>query len=683
MVGEHKPRQVTSCDCGVPAIAHRPSHNPKAWPVCSCGARAENHRVKHTYHDTPKGTCEVCNLPQRQHLARGGKRAHAGYKIDFVGLDGEGLGRKPHRYVMLCAAAIDGRKWAIEDAKGLKSYDCLKWLCDTLDQCRVFAYGFGYDITCIIRDLPDSLIYDLLRPQRRYIRGKLRPIKWRGFCINWLQGKLTITYQKKRVVIWDILKFYQQTFVKTLEDWGIDIGEIAEMKEKRSRFKTADMPRMKTYCHDECQKTAVIAQKLLQAHSNAGLTLRSYYGPGSTASVALGLMKVKDFMKDPPRDMLEPIACAFFGGRFEHSDMGIVRPVYAYDISSAYPYHAYSLPCLKHGKWRYVKKPSNRELHDCTTALVRYEYEGSSRDVWAPFPHRDAKGNICYPYRGHGWTWLPEYESARGMGNLVALGAWVYHTECNCRPLERIAEYYRRRSELGKDARGKVLKLAINSIYGKLAQSRGVNPPYQNWIWAGLITSGTRAQVIRALRTAKHPRDIVAIATDGIFSRKRLHLEKPIDTGTSDLAKPLGGWEEKEHPEGILFLKPGIYLTLDDRKPKEGDEPLTIKARGIGRKTMTEQRKRIVRAWQRGSREYQVKVERFYGAKSSISLRRRSERFGQWGEMTINVHFECPNRTEDMGLFEREVMSTPYNASLVSPEALQARLHRDIAYEQP
>jgi len=286
------------------------------------------------------------------------------------------------------------------------------------------------------------------------------------------------------------------------------------------------------------------------------------------------------------------------------------------------------------------------------------------------------------------------------------LEAWVYKTKCKHRPFADIATYYRRRYELGKDAAGIVLKLAANSVYGKLAQSKGINPKFQCWPWAGLITSGTRAQLLRLVALAPKPTDILAIATDGVYSRVKLKCPKPIDTGTFDLSKPLGGWEEKHYPDGMLFVKPGIYCSLagldheflparypflvggkDDTctqcgEPKDmhGD----VRARGIGRKSLTSARQELIDTWNRGERSFAIKVDRFYGAKTCIGPKlKRSPRYGQWERMTINIAFACPNRSESMGLLAREEESVPYSPVHMTPEKKEAILFEAIEFEQP
>lgn len=704
----HSPRGFPLCLCGEQAQYHRPSHNPSAFPICKCGALATRHRVKHAFKlagglqmpGHPKGqrahggslTLEaldsshlgpvcVCGLSQASHLKPTPKGE---YRIPFVGIDGEGVGRRPHKYILLCAATEDGRHWELENLNGLHTEPILNWVLETLDRCRVFSFAFGYDITMMLRDLPNRALYRLMRPSLRYgnTQGdgtyrRLNPVTWRGFSLNWLQGQLTVAKGDKRVVIWDIYKFFQSSFVTAITRWGISTEAIEHMKAQRSRFRARDIAKIRDYCLTECRQIATLSRKLIETHKSCGLTLTTYYGPGSTASVAIAKMGALDYCKAPREAMREAIASAFFGGRFEHSMMGPVKEVYGYDISSAYPYQLYQLPCLRHGRWTHVTSNVAGAINSCTTALVHYRYRLPSDSVWAAYPHRSSDGSICYPFRSEGWAWLPEIRAAQlaGMGATSLVEAWVYCTECQCHPFAEIATYYRRRVELGKDAAGIVLKLAVNSVYGKLAQSKGPHPKYQSWIWAGLVTSGTRAQLLTAIAAAGDPSDIIGVATDGVYSRTKLDLPRPVDTGTYDLPKPLGGWEETYYPDGMLFIKPGIYLSM-------GAE--TVRARGIGRKAVIASKDELLAAWERGDKQITITVDRFHGAKTSISSKlRRSERFGQWSRMPIRVAFACPNRGPDMSLLERKGMSVPYERSMLDVEKYLAIQSDAIAYEQP
>jgi hypothetical protein len=680
---DHIPRG-TLCDCGTLAIEHRPKHTPRAWPICDCGAEACRHRVKHI----PKGDpCTVCGLAKANHLTRSPREIasrKSEYCYSYVGIDGEGIGRGPHRYVLLAAATENGRTWYTEASSGLSTKQCLDFILQ-LPNCRLFAFSFGYDLTKILQDVDNETLYRLIRPSLRYRSGAARargpkPVRWREYTLNYLNGKFLVKRDSTRRVIWDIYKFYQSSFVTALERWAVGETEfIAAMKKRRGQFKLEELDSIRRYCFTECTYLAQLAKKLIETHSKVGLKLTSYYGPGSTASIAMRKMGIRELRGKQPQAMQEPIACAFFGGRFEHSVMGPINSkVYSYDISSAYPYHLYGLPCLVCGRWVFTTSVSN--LKKARTALIHYSFEASKSLSWAPFPLRDMHGDIHYPYRSEGWVWYSEYLAAtRHFKGVKFIAAWVYYTDCDCRPFADVARYYRDRISVGKDAAGIVIKLAINSIYGKLAQSTGLAPPYQSWLWAGMVTAGTRAQILDLMHS-RNRSDVLAIATDGIYAKRKLRPDRPIDTGTFDLSKPLGGWEEKEYPDGMFFVKPGIYFPL-----KTDLEPEHLRARGIGRKTLLDNRQRIIEAYERGDKIIKLpNVDRFHGLKTCISrTRKRSPRFGEWQANPIKLSFDCPNRNPDMSLRAATHASYPYSKSMLSRDKLQALISEAAEFEQP
>jgi hypothetical protein len=261
--------------------------------------------------------------------------------------------------------------------------------------------------------------------------------------------------------------------------------------------------------------------------------------------------------------------------------------------------------------------------------------------------------------------------------------AWLYHTDCSCQPFKEVPRYYLERLKLGKDAKGLVLKLGLNSIYGKLAQSKGLNPPFQNWVWAGNITSGCRGQLISALTD-----DIIMLATDGVFSRSPLKLAAPKDTGTSSASKPLGGWEEKVYDRGMFVMRPGIYFPLD---PTD-DELKSVKARGLGKAVLYTQWRRMVEAWEKKEPILTIEgITRFCGAKSSISKAiNRSENYGEWVPYSIDVTFNPHPKRESirpdnsLTLWENlDWESIPYSAALESPEAKALKMLEVLADEQP
>src|SRR6185436_17880224 len=243
--------------------------------------------------------------------------------------------------------------------------------------------------------------------------------------------------------------------------------------------------------------------------------------------------------------------------------------------------------------------PGHIAIDQANLALVRWQLHPTDhRYAWGPFPVRASDGTIAFPKSAlGGWCWKDEYLTASKIWhNVSCTDAWLYHTDCDCQPFKDIPHYYRERCRIGSDGAGIVFKLGPNAVYGKLAQSKGFNPPFQCWIWAGNITSGCRAQLLSAFLTkGLDPWDILMFATDGIFSRVPLTLPEPKDTGTINTGKPLGSWEHKEFRSGVFCVRPGIYFPMNPTESQLKE----VRARGLGKKVLYEQWPRIIEQYEK------------------------------------------------------------------------------------
>lgn len=620
----------------------------------------------------------------------------------FWGIDGEGKGRKPHRYTLLAASDETGRlQRYVEDENGLDTVTCLDFLLSlTQSKVRYFTYSFTYDLTKILRDVDNETIYRLLRPETRTnSKGKIDAIYWGEYRLNLIGQKLTISKGKRKVVIWDCWRFFGGKFTSALKQWkiNVDVDSIEALKEKRGEFEEVSPIAIRRYCLSECTALAQLMRKVDNAHIKADIPLTSYHGAGSTASVLLNQMGIKQLRDPGPAKMQEAIASAFFGGRFEIQRAGsVTKKVYSYDISSAYPYQLTFLPCLIHSRWTHTKKLA--DVEKATAACVRYQLGESRIELpWGPFPFRQKDGTIIFPIEGGtGWVWRDEFlQGARLFPNVEFREAWVLRQRCDCQPFARIPEIYRERLRIGKEGPGIVLKLGPNSVYGKLAQSIGLNPPYQSWIWAGMVTSGCRAQLLEIMGLHSDWLNMLMTATDGIYSTEEIDLPIPKDTGTSDLGKPLGGWETDELDDGVFIARPGVYFPLG-MPDNPSDEELAgliaeVKGRGVGKKTILKQWRRVVTAFERGEHMVSINaVERFCGAKTCVypfrNTFKRSPDYGEWKTRDVQLSFDpSPKRQADWGAWRipLNAVSQPYRTDTVSPEAAELKRASLEADEQP
>jgi hypothetical protein len=208
---------------------------------------------------------------------------------------------------------------------------------------------------------------------------------------------------------------------------------------------------------------------------------------------------------------------------------------------------------------------------------------GTDRYVGALL-HRTREGRVARPQKTSGWYWEHEVVAAKAAGcvDTFDVDEWVQYDPCDCPPpFAEIANLYQERLEVGKDSsHGKAYKLIYNSSYGKMAQSVG-NPVFSNPIYASLITTGCRTQILNAIAT--HPQKtngVLMVATDGVYFKTKhpsLHVDK----------SELGAWGMKEKRNLTLFI-PGVYWDDESRKRvKAGKEP-ELKSRGIARKDLAD-----------------------------------------------------------------------------------------------
>jgi hypothetical protein len=723
-------------------------------------------KIDHTFKGNEQ-YCEQCKAPRNMHRGKHAyvRRPKDTIPITFVGIDGEGttdhFGPWPgkHRYTMLCAADEFGRKYSVKNPKGLTTQECFKFILALPHKnTKIFAYSFGYDLTKILENVDDATLYKLVRPElRRRVQKNGQkvqvpvycPPSKPKYCLDWMNGRFAIkklegieivadqnTGQPITAFKWsqaniihDVWKFFQGKFTAALEDWRVPdnvskderkviLDRMREMKDQRSNFDQLTEEEIEEYCFGECRYMANLARKLTEAHIKAGIPLKNYFGAGSSAEAMMLVMKIKDHVKqaradNPTPDSVEYVQrCAFFGGRFEIGRIGPVHgEIFNYDISSAYPFQLTFLPCLIHGRWEHTT--DRKAIEGCRTAIVHYTLgEPTIKRPWAPFPFRLKNGSIAFPETsGGGWVWREEYLAGEKLFENVGFQeAWLYHCDCDCQPFKDIPKYYSYRIFIGKEGPGIVVKLGVNSNYGKTAQTIGGEPgTFHSWMWAGLITSGCRAQVLESMALHKNLDNLLMVATDGIASLEQLKLPKPRDTGTDwlpcpdpdpkDVAeapelfrkegsqwlvnKPLGGWEEKIIRNGMFLARPGIYFPLNPTKA----DIKRIRARGLGRAAVWNNWEKIVEAFndkQPGIRIQNLSL--FHGIKTSITRSgkpgeykyNRSDEYGRWSTRPIDMTFSPmpkrePKILEGGRLALRRLdnlESAPYDKGILSPEAI-------------
>lgn len=437
----------------------------------------------------------------------------------------------------------------------LRSVPCLEFLLGLPAEHTLVGYGLSYDVEHWLKDLPDKKMLELAEKNATW---------WRRYRIHYIPNKVfsiskysKSTKEKKPErlatrTVYDIHGFFQGPFAEAIRKWEVgtepEYQFIERMKKGRSEFGDIT-PETLAYNHMEGKHGVRLFKRVREEYTKLGLRIPRPVGAGSVATAMFRKHGISRY--DPPFQPIptEVMLQAYIGGRFDIARIGLHNTAYEYDINSAYPHIARTLPCLAHSRFEWTQNYF-RDKHSLW--LVRWR---DNENRWSPFPYRLGGGkHIRYLSSGMGYYFGDEVASALQLdSDIDIVGGYKLICECDERPFEWLESYYSERQimKANHDFGEIVVKLGCNSVYGKLAQTKGTTPRYQNLIWAGMITSGTRAMLMSAV--SQNPEAVFKLATDAVFSSVPLELP---------CGPELGQWKLTEISD-LLVLGNGIYRSRD------------------------------------------------------------------------------------------------------------------------
>jgi DNA polymerase type B, organellar and viral len=459
------------------------------------------------------------------------------------------------------------------------------------------------------------------KPRKNIVLYKLRnPDRWWKL----IKGHKVPDYVE-RIEIFDVVGFFQSSLLKAIETFPgvVTPAELEILKRGKAdrghvtKESVRDkIPGLKLYTANELKATArmmeLVRKTLETAIPGRPIKLKNWWGAGAIAQELLRdylgkdarakLGDIKTPLGSQEIDLRKPLEWGFrgyFGGRGDLLMQGLTGDIlHFYDIASAYPAQIAQLPSMEGGKWVYRKNPTREEIDQSNMlSMFRVETYNFKFDLpFYPFPFRTKNGAIMFPANVKGvymrddvvaaLKWFDEFERQGRLCNRLIHpeGPEIRVTEAlffvpatDEKPFAFVQELFDLRASIiaenKDDVRGVILKLAINSIYGKLTQSvgrKGEPPAFASPWMAAAITAGTRRRLIEAALTA--PDSIVCFAVDGIISRTRLDVFVPP-------TKTLGHWEYEEVKHGGVFVQSGVYAVIKDRA--NGDKGVKIASRGF------------------------------------------------------------------------------------------------------
>lgn len=546
-----------------------------------------------------------------------------------IGKDGKTYVSKPHRYTLLACSTGES---LYSNGERLSTMDCINFLLDTSDnhEKAIFViFGGSYDVNHMlmygfereqlqnisrgerVEFKHNEIIYDIEYRARKSLnlrRGK-----------SWIQnkeGKWTAKWESK-IIIWDVWGFFQDNFVTVIDKWltkkykHYDL--IKDMKARRGDFANVESWRIQQYNAAELEALCDVMNKVREAIDGLDLHCQRWDGAGAVAASIMKKHNIREFKMSTDEQVINAVRCAYAGGRIEVCKIGRHEgPVYDYDINSAYPSVNQQMPCMLHGRWLYGETDNPPEGF----TMVHVKFDFADDMPFYPLFYRTDKMQISFPGQGEGIYWYPEYQAALACaGTVEVMEWWHWQQDCNHQPFHWIGHYYETRQKWVKNPieewhKGgeKIIKLGLNSLYGKTAQQLGGTidkpPVYHQLEWAGYITAATRARLYRAAITDRD--SVIGFATDGIFTTRPLGIE-------TSKTKEIGAWELKEPvPVGITIAMAGVYWWHYE------DGNFQHYSRGFDKDSMRTP-ENILSAWARGMESIDIPMRRLIGMGSACT----------------------------------------------------------------
>lgn len=566
----------------------------------------------------------------------------------FIAIDGEGItndkdvykytssGKEKfapaHYYTLLSASNFDGTfSYSSENYKGLSTVDCFEFLLDlSANHKEAIFVGFAinYDANMWLKDL------DYETAKTLWDEGM---VTWNEYRITWLPSKsFSVSDGSSSIIIYDVFGFFQSSFIVALENFGFEVPkEIKEGKEQRKSFTASRKKQIQEYNLMECRLLCQMMNKLRESMIECNFLPDRWHGAGAIASVMFkraGIEKINMM----PQAFWKEIVSAYYGGRNQMLKQGELGDVWIHDINSAYPHAMHTLPTSL-GEWIELT-PTEMKLQEKVTGLFEYGLHFVEWDLAkykeariTPFPFRH-KGRIYWTQKGSGWYWTPEvFEALKHYPKGITIKRTIqFYPDDDSRPFSFLAELYQERLKLikqGSEAQ-LPLKLGLNSVYGKVAQSigyKGMRPLYQNHFWAGYLTSRTRARMFGLAMT--NPKAVVFFATDGMVAKEQMIV--------GEKEKVFGAWEVKQL-KNFFGLQSGVYcFEAFNKEDKEWE--LKKKTRGFHYRSFDTEA--IREQWRKKGHEgtFEYKETRFTGL--GIALKTDFGTWGRWIENERKLNF--------------------------------------------
>lgn len=313
-----------------------------------------------------------------------------------------------------------------------------------------------------------------------------------GYEISFIPGKfLSITDpQDNSYKHFDVSQFFYAPLDEAAKEW-LDTGKLDDVdtsqfgRDDSGQYPLNDYIMNHWYeIRDYAKRDAVLVRDLWETAVETGESLDMSIpmgAPYSTGFLAESFLN-QHMLRKPgmgPTPAASMAWSAYAGGRFEPFKRGDVGEVAGPDVNSAYPWVLSELPDPSTLAWSKVRNPTHKQLRDADYGFVKASvYTDPSRQI-QPFVKK-MDDVVKYPVLKGGTitTLVDIYQFALDEGYILDDDihyAWLAtETSGTTYPFDFVESTYDQRKKFesnGRPKAGKLLKIVLNSMYGKTCQT--------------------------------------------------------------------------------------------------------------------------------------------------------------------------------------------------------------------
>lgn len=407
------------------------------------------------------------------------------------------------------------------------------------------VYNLKYDEGALLQNLTETELI-ILRE-----KGKVQVGEYKYYLIP--RKELRISRGKNGIRIYDMFNFFATSLNEASKTFLGKEKKDIETLEFSKEYVKDNWNTISEYCIKDAELVKELAEELIHKFESFGVYPRKLY---STAYVSYQYFKTKCHyptvyrMWQYHKELLGYAMRSYNGGKFEVTKKGSGY-FYEYDIDSAYPFQIANLIDITGAKVRSSKKYIKDSAYAFIDSVVKIPF-----DIHSPLAIKRGSVNAypCGEIRKVITKEEYDYLISKGVDIKIIKGWYIIPNNITYPFRKEILKLYEKKKEakeLGKDLDYHIIKIFLNSLYGKFVQLIKKGDKYvasSNWnpIYGSVITSNVRIIISNAQDIFS---DIQAVHTDSVITKN------PID---GIIKETMGGFLKQCEGEGVI-LGSGIY----------------------------------------------------------------------------------------------------------------------------